>query len=132
MSVKTRGKHLITAAGVLGLGLILSACAPSGPEGVYANGYYDYSDYYDPGYFDDFGVVGRDRDRRHDHDDGHDRGLHHGDYGMHGWVGRGMMGSNGPAPFTSRPASLPSGFGGGRGFSGGHVSGGFQGGGGRR
>jgi hypothetical protein len=98
MTVMTRGKSLIRAVLVLGsIGLALSACAASGPGGVYANDYYDYPGYYDPGYVDSFGFVGRDRDhdRRHDHDYDHDRGysheVHAGVYGMHDGAAGMMM-----------------------------------------
>src|SRR5260370_8719588 len=78
MIVMTRGKSLIGAVLVLGIvGVALSACAPAGPEGAYANGYYDYSGYYDPGYFNEFGFVGPDLNHdgphRHDRDGDHDR-----------------------------------------------------------
>jgi len=119
MDAMIRGKFLIGAVLALGgIGLVLSACAAPGPEGAYANGYYDYPGYYDPGYVDSFGFVGRDHrdhDRRHDHDhnydhdDGIPHGMHAGVYGMH---------SGAPAPMITR------GFAGGGGIAVSHGEGG--------
>src|SRR5260370_42381378 len=71
MGVGRGGKFLVRAGLVLGIGIALSACA-AGPGDSYATGYYGYPDYYDYGYLDSFGFVGRDRDHdpRHDHDGG--------------------------------------------------------------
>jgi hypothetical protein len=126
MNVRPRRKSLLGAALVFsGIGLALSACTTPGPEAAYANGYYDYSDYYDPGYFDSFGFVGRDRDhdRRHDHDDGHDHGMHDGNH-----AGRGPV-------VVSHSFGGEHSFGGGRSFGGGSgfaAAGGHGGGGGGR
>jgi hypothetical protein len=112
------------------IGLALSACAAPGPGAIYANGYYDYPGYYDPGYVDSFGFVGRDRgrDRRHDHDEGGRHGMHDGDYGMHDGV-PGARIAHGPSPVAGSSFSPHSGFGGEHGFDGGRSFGGERGGG---
>ncbi|HXA69646.1 MAG TPA: hypothetical protein VNW24_04295, partial [Stellaceae bacterium] len=85
MGVAKRGKSLLGPGLVFGIGIALSACAGSGADYANGYGYYGYPDYYDYGYLDSFGFVGRDRDheRRHDRDDGHDHGMHDHDYGRH-------------------------------------------------
>lgn len=138
MGVAKRGKFLLGAGLVLGIGIALSAC--EGPGADYANGYgyYGYPDYYDYGYPDSFGFVGRDHDRRHDFDGGHDHGMHDHDHDYGGTHdGHGAITSHGagggPALVSHGPSGQPGfagGHGGAGGFAGGHGGGG--GGGGRR
>ena len=104
--VMTSGKSLIGA--VLVLGVALSACAPTGPQGAYVNGYYDDPGYYDPGYFNEFGFVDLDRDHegrhRHHRDGDHDRDRDGGDrYGM-----RGVDDARGGASIPGGPAVVAS------------------------
>jgi len=125
MDVMLRGKSLIGAVFVLiGVGLALSGCAVSGPEGAYANGYYEYPDYG----LDSFGFVVRDRDhhRRHDHDhdrdDGNRYGMRDGDYARTGTTGMGI--AHGPSVVTGPPPTPPVGLGSGHSFGGGRSGGG--------
>jgi hypothetical protein len=135
MTVIARGKLLIGAGLVLGIGIALSACAAPVPGADYAGGYYGDPGYYDYGDLDSFGFVGRDRDhdRRHDHDhDGDGHGMHddHATIVSHSFAGeRGFVAHNpGAGPgFASRGFGGQSGFvshGFGGGFAGGHGGGG--------
>jgi hypothetical protein len=137
MTLTTRGKSLIGAVLALGIvGVAVSACAPGGPEGGYANGYYDYSSYYDPGYFNEFRFVDPDRNHdgrhRHDRDGDHDGGDRYGIQGG-GYMRGGMGGttiSRGPAVVTSPSLAPRSAIGDGHSFGG--ERGGGERGGGRR